>query len=77
MPQCRKFRLCGRKLVLFLTRLLFLMQIKDLGVKAGVVLNPGTPLSAIEEVLDIVDLVLLMSVNPGECITFVLASHIG
>ena len=39
--------------------------IKDLGVKAGVVLNPGTPLSAIEEVLEIVDLVLLMSVNPG------------
>ena len=39
--------------------------IKDLGVKAGVVLNPGTPLSAIEEVIEIVDLVLLMSVNPG------------
>jgi ribulose-phosphate 3-epimerase len=39
--------------------------IKDMGVKAGVVLNPGTPLSAIEEVLEIVDLVLLMSVNPG------------
>ena len=40
-------------------------QIKDLGVKAGVVLNPGTSLTAIEEVLGIVDLVLLMSVNPG------------
>lgn len=40
-------------------------QIKDLGAKAGVVLNPGTPLSAIEYVLDIVDLVLIMSVNPG------------
>jgi len=39
--------------------------IKDLGVKAGVVLNPGTPLSAIEYVLDVVDLVLIMSVNPG------------
>jgi ribulose-phosphate 3-epimerase len=40
-------------------------QIKDLGCKAGVVLNPGTPLSAIEYVLPIVDLVLIMSVNPG------------
>lgn len=40
-------------------------QIKDLGVKAGVVLNPGTSLTTIEEVLGIVDLVLLMSVNPG------------
>ncbi len=40
-------------------------QIKDLGVKAGVVLNPGTPLTAIEYVLPIVDLVLIMSVNPG------------
>lgn len=40
-------------------------QIKDLGCKAGVVLNPGTPLSKIEYVLDQVDLVLLMSVNPG------------
>ena len=40
-------------------------QIKDLGCKAGVVLNPGTSLSAIEEVLDQVDLVLIMSVNPG------------
>jgi pentose-5-phosphate-3-epimerase len=41
------------------------LQIKDLGVKAGVVLNPGTSLTAIEEILDIVDLVLIMSVNPG------------
>ncbi|KAK4750439.1 hypothetical protein SAY87_003921 [Trapa incisa] len=40
-------------------------QIKSLGAKAGVVLNPGTPLSAIEYVLDAVDLVLIMSVNPG------------
>eukprot|EP00243_Klebsormidium_subtile_P004002 TRINITY_DN17786_c0_g1_i1.p1 TRINITY_DN17786_c0_g1~~TRINITY_DN17786_c0_g1_i1.p1 ORF type:complete len:284 (+),score=64.05 TRINITY_DN17786_c0_g1_i1:168-1019(+) len=40
-------------------------QIKDLGAKAGVVLNPGTPLSAIEYVLDVVDLILIMSVNPG------------
>ncbi|KAM0947660.1 putative ribulose-phosphate 3-epimerase [Dioscorea sansibarensis] len=42
-----------------------LNQIKDLGAKAGVVLNPATPLSAIEYVLDVVDLVLIMSVNPG------------
>jgi ribulose-phosphate 3-epimerase len=40
-------------------------QIKDLGCKAGVVLNPGTSLSTIEYVLDVVDLVLIMSVNPG------------
>lgn len=40
-------------------------QIKDLGCKAGVVLNPATPLETIEYVLNDVDLVLLMSVNPG------------
>ncbi|KAH9569733.1 hypothetical protein CY35_02G006100 [Sphagnum magellanicum] len=40
-------------------------QIKSLGAKAGVVLNPGTSLDAIEYVLDSVDLVLIMSVNPG------------
>jgi ribulose-phosphate 3-epimerase len=39
--------------------------IKELGIKAGVALNPGTPLSAIEEVLPILDLVLVMTVNPG------------
>lgn len=39
--------------------------IKDHGVKAGVVLNPGTSLVAIEEVLPIVDQVLIMTVNPG------------
>ena len=42
-----------------------IMQIKEAGVKAGVALNPGTPLSAIEEVLEYVDMVLIMSVNPG------------
>lgn len=42
-----------------------LNQIKDLGCKAGVVLNPATSLSTIEHVLDVVDLVLIMSVNPG------------
>ncbi|MEO0406514.1 MAG: ribulose-phosphate 3-epimerase [Cyanobacteria bacterium P01_A01_bin.135] len=42
-----------------------LTQIKELGKQAGVVLNPGTPLSLIEYVLDECDLILLMSVNPG------------
>jgi ribulose-phosphate 3-epimerase len=39
--------------------------IKDLGVKAGVSLNPGTPASAVFEILPEVDLVLVMTVNPG------------
>lgn len=39
--------------------------VRSLGKKAGVVLNPGTPTSSIETVLDLVDLVLIMSVNPG------------
>lgn len=39
--------------------------IKSFGVKAGVALNPATPLSAIEWVLDELDFVLVMSVNPG------------
>ena len=39
--------------------------IKGLGCKAGVALNPGTPLDAINEVISDVDLVLLMTVNPG------------
>jgi hypothetical protein len=53
------------------------MQIKDLGAKAGVVLNPGTSLDTIEYVLDIVDLILIMSgtnlplpmpcIHPDEC----------
>ena len=40
-------------------------QIKDLGAKAGVVLNPATPVSVLEDIIVDVDLVLLMSVNPG------------
>lgn len=40
-------------------------RIRQLGAKAGVVLNPGTPLTVLEEVIELVDLVLLMSVNPG------------
>ncbi len=39
--------------------------IKSLGAKAGVVINPGTPLGALEEALHYADFVLLMSVNPG------------
>jgi ribulose-phosphate 3-epimerase len=39
--------------------------IKEQGIKAGVVLNPATPLSSLEEILHDIDLVLLMSVNPG------------
>lgn len=40
-------------------------QIKGLGVKAGVSLNPATPLGSLEEILEHVDLVLVMTVNPG------------
>ena len=39
--------------------------IKELGMKAGVALNPATPLSVIDYVLEDVDMVLIMSVNPG------------
>ena len=42
-----------------------LQAIRSLGKKAGVSLNPGTPISAIEYVIDMIDLVLVMSVNPG------------
>jgi ribulose-phosphate 3-epimerase len=42
-----------------------LQLVKSLGRKAGVSLNPATPLAAVEHVLDLVDLVLVMSVNPG------------
>jgi ribulose-phosphate 3-epimerase len=42
-----------------------LQTIRALGKRAGVAINPGTPESAIEPVLDVADLVLVMSVNPG------------
>ncbi len=42
-----------------------LALIKSLGKKTGVALNPATPLSTIESVIDMLDLVLVMSVNPG------------
>lgn len=40
-------------------------QIRDAGARPGVVINPATPLSAIEEIAADVDLILIMSVNPG------------
>ena len=40
-------------------------RIRQLGAQAGVVFNPGTPLTLLEDVIDLVDLVLIMSVNPG------------
>jgi ribulose-phosphate 3-epimerase len=42
-----------------------LQAIRALGKKAGVTLNPGTPVETIEPVIDLVDLILVMSVNPG------------
>ena len=42
-----------------------LQAIRALGKKAGVTMNPGTPVETIEHVIDIVDLILVMSVNPG------------
>jgi len=42
-----------------------LKMIRDFGVKSGVALNPATPLTTIEYVLDDLDLILIMSVNPG------------
>jgi ribulose-phosphate 3-epimerase len=42
-----------------------LQAIRGLGKKVGVSMNPGTPVAAIEHVVDLVDLILVMSVNPG------------
>jgi ribulose-phosphate 3-epimerase len=42
-----------------------LQAIRALGKKAGVTMNPATPVSSIEHVIDLIDLVLVMSVNPG------------
>jgi ribulose-phosphate 3-epimerase len=42
-----------------------LQSIRALGKRAGVTLNPGTPVETIEPVIDLVDLILVMSVNPG------------
>jgi len=42
-----------------------LKTIRSLGAKAGIVINPGTPVSVLTDVIGVADLVLLMSVNPG------------
>lgn len=42
-----------------------LQEIRELGMKAGVALNPHTPVSSLEEIITFADLVLIMSVNPG------------
>lgn len=42
-----------------------LMRIRALGKKAGVVLNPATPIGTLDHVMDLLDLILVMSVNPG------------
>jgi ribulose-phosphate 3-epimerase len=42
-----------------------LQQIRKLGKAPGVVLNPGTPIEALDNLMDLVDLILIMSVNPG------------
>ncbi len=42
-----------------------IMQIKSMGKRAGVSINPGTPVTTIYDILGIVDMILIMSVNPG------------
>jgi len=42
-----------------------LQHIRKLGKRPGVVLNPGTPIDALDNLMDLVDLILIMSVNPG------------
>jgi ribulose-phosphate 3-epimerase len=42
-----------------------IQMIKECGKQAGIVLNPGTPLSTVQEILDDIDMMLLMTVNPG------------
>lgn len=42
-----------------------LQLVRSLGAKAGIALNPGTPVEALDNVMDLVDLVLVMTVNPG------------
>jgi len=44
-----------------------LNYIKETGKKTAVALNPSTPISSIENVLDLVDMILIMTVNPGYC----------
>ena len=54
-----------------------LQTIRGLGKKCGVVLNPATPASAVEPVLDLVDLILVMTVNPGFGGQSFIASQLG
>ncbi len=54
-----------------------LQAIRALGKKAGVVLNPATPVAAIEHVMDQLDLILVMTVNPGFGGQAFLASQLG
>jgi ribulose-phosphate 3-epimerase len=54
-----------------------LQTIRALGKKAGVVLNPATPIEALAHVLDLTDLILVMSVNPGFGGQFFLTSQLG
>lgn len=42
-----------------------IQQIHDLGLKAGIAINPGTPVSALDSIIEDVDMILVMSVNPG------------
>lgn len=42
-----------------------LQSIRELGIQAGVALNPGTPVHTLDEVLDLVDVIQIMTVNPG------------
>jgi ribulose-phosphate 3-epimerase len=42
-------------------------RIRELGAKSGIALNPATPASAVEHLLDLLDMVLVMTVNPGFC----------
>ena len=42
-----------------------LQKIHKAGIKTGIALNPGTPIEALENVIDIIDLILVMTVNPG------------
>ena len=55
-------RLCKKPLDV---HLMIVQQIKETGMKAGVTLNPATPVAVLEDIIGEVDMVLLMSVNPG------------
>jgi len=54
----------------------FLLDIKALGCKAGIVLNPGTTINIIDEVYDLLDFIVVMAVNPGFAGQIMVESHI-